>query len=213
MKTTPVIIVGAGGHGRVLLDALVQTGSEVIGLCDSDAGRHGGTIHGLPVLGGDEIVFQHDPAEVLLVNGVGSIRTLDARSSVYDKFASRGYRFLGVKHPYAMVSPRSTVDPTAQIMAGAIIQIDVKIRHDCIVNTGAVVDHDCLIEAHVHIAPGATLSGAVHVGAESHIGTGATVIQGIRIGKKCMIAAGAVVVDDIVDGGTVAGVPARKIRA
>ena len=87
-----------------------------------------------------------------------------------------------------------------------------RIKDNAIVNTRAVADHDCRIGAHVHLAPGAVLSGGVIVGNGTHVGTGAGVIQGVRIGKGCLVAAGAAVTVDVEDGAAVAGVPARRMN-
>ncbi len=93
-------------------------------------------------------------------------------------------------------------------MAGAVVNIGTRVKENSIINTNASVDHDCLIGAHVHIAPGVTLSGGVTVGEGSHIGTGASVMQGIEIGANVIVGAGAVVIDNIETGKTVCGVPA-----
>jgi len=73
------------------------------------------------------------------------------------------------------------------------------------------VDHDCQIGDHVHIAPGAALSGSVMMGEGCHVGVGATVMQGKTIGQGAVVGAGAVVVDDVAPGVTVYGVPAREM--
>jgi UDP-perosamine 4-acetyltransferase len=93
-----------------------------------------------------------------------------------------------------------------------VIQADASIGANSLINTGARVDHDCVIDEHVHIAPGAVLSGGVAVGTRSHIGVGATVIQRVCIGKCCLIAAGAVVVSDVADDCRMAGVPAKVLK-
>lgn len=212
MKKLPVIIIGAGGHAKVVLDILLLIGTEVLGFSDLDSAKAGQSVHGCPILGDDETVLRNDPVSVLLANGVGSVGDMRARKAVFDKYSSKGYGFMMVIHPTAIVSPRSDIGPGVQIMAGAIVQVDSVISDNCIVNTGAIVEHDCHIGAHVHLAPGVTLSGDVTVGAGSHVGTGATIMQGVRIGRRCTVAAGAVVISDIDDDTRVAGVPAMELR-
>ncbi len=212
MKKRPVIIVGAGGHARVLFDILLQTDHEVLGFADIDlAGTEGG-LHGKPILGGDEFILRNKPQHVLLANGVGSTGNIQRRKAVFEKFSIEGFEFVNVIHPTATISPRSEIGSCTQVMAGSIVQTGARISRNCIVNTGAIVEHDCQIESHVHLAPGVTLSGGVFVGQETHVGTGSTVVQGVRIGKGCMVAAGAVVISDVGDGMRVAGVPAREMR-
>jgi sugar O-acyltransferase (sialic acid O-acetyltransferase NeuD family) len=208
--STPLILVGAGGHARVLLDALALSGAKVIGLVDADASLKNRDVMGFPILGDDEVLRRHAPGTIELVNAIGSVGSMRLRKSVYDKLRGAGHVFATVFHPRATLSPHSLLGAGAQIMAGAVVQPGARLGEDTIVNTGATVDHDCVVGAHVHIAPGVTLSGNVSVGDETHIGAGATVIQGVRIGARCTVGAGAVVLDDVRDGVSVAGVPARE---
>lgn len=211
MTGRPVIIVGAGGHAKVLLEILQLRGSEILGFTDLDPKRAGQRIHGLTILGGDESVLGNDPGKVHLVNGIGSTGAMEARKEVFERFTSRGYDFASVVHPAAIISSNSALGTGVQIMAGAVIQIDVTISSNCIVNTGAIVEHDCRIDAHVHLAPGVTLSGGVVVGEQTHVGTGATIVQGVVVGRRCTVAAGAVVITHVKDGTRVAGIPAKEI--
>jgi UDP-perosamine 4-acetyltransferase len=208
----PLIVLGAGGHARVLVDALLGAGLPVRGLTDADPAKTGSAVLGLPVLGGDEEVLALAPEAVLLVNGIGSVRVSASRRKLFEDFKKRGYFFERVIHPSAIVAPDAVLAEGAQIMAGAVLQTGCRIGENAIINTRAAVDHDCVIGSHVHISPGVTLCGNVEVGEGSHIGAGATVIQGVRIGRNCMVAAGAVVIRDIPDGATVAGLPAKEMH-
>ena len=206
----PLILVGGGGHARVLLSTLLQRGKSVIGFISPD--DMGGMLLGIPHIGGDEAAFAYDPTQVLLVNGVGSVATISNRLRVYEYFRNRGYCFASVIHASAIVAPEAELADGVQIMAGAILQTGCVVEEDCIINTGAQIDHDCVIRAHAHIAPGAVLSGNVHVGMRAHVGAGATVIQGVRIGNDSVVGAGAVVLSDVPESRTVVGVPARPIH-
>jgi len=205
----PLVLLGAGGHAKVLLSTLLQNGSHVIGFADSDRSR--GELLGIPYLGADDAVLAHDAAEVLLVNGVGSVGSIGNRLRVYEYFRTRRYVFASVVHSTAIIASEAELAEGVQIMAGAILQPGCVLREDCIVNTGARVDHDCVIGAHAHVAPGAVLSGGVQVGARAHVGAGATVIQGVKIGDGAIVGAGAVVLCDVPASSTVVGVPARPI--
>lgn len=212
MKPHPVIVLGAGGHAKVLIDMLRLRGHEILGIADADAGKHGTTHAGCRVIGGDDAVLQHDPARIRLVNGVGSTDRPQARRRLFDDFRRRGYVFQSVTHPSTVIAGDTVLEEGVQVMAGAVIQPGSRIGMNAIVNTAASVDHDCTIGAHVHLAPGVVLSGNVRVGAGTHIGTGACVIQGIAIGENCVIGAGAVVLEDIPAGMRAAGVPARRMN-
>jgi UDP-perosamine 4-acetyltransferase len=204
-----LIVVGGGGHAKVLVSTLLLSGREVLGFVDVNASIP--KLLSIANLGDDSAAFAHSPEQVRLVNGVGSINSAIRRRKIYERFAERGYAFETVIHPSAIVSLEVEVDEGVQIMAGAVVQPGTRLGMNAIINTGACVDHDCLIEAHVHIAPGATLSGDVRIGRGSHVGTGATIIQGIKVGSGCVVGAGAVVIRDVPDGVTVAGVPATLL--
>ncbi|NTV49358.1 MAG: acetyltransferase [Geobacteraceae bacterium] len=206
----PVIILGAGGHAKVLVDALLVSSAIIVGIVDHSPLLAGTKILGVSVLGGDAVVNEYPPSEIQLVNGLGSVGLPVNRQHLFEKFKGMGYEFANVIHPSAVIASGVVLGEGAQVMAGAVIQPGSHIGINSIINTRASVDHDCTIGDHVHLSPGVTLSGGVAVGACSHIGTGATVIQGISISKGCLIGAGAVVIKDISDGAKVRGVPARE---
>ncbi len=213
MSPPLIVIVGAGGHGKVLAEALRAGGVPVRGFVEADPGRHGGAVLSLPVLGGDNVVFGMSPESVELVNGVGSVANPMQRRAVYEKFVAHGFRFRTVVHPAAVVAPDAILSDGAQAMAGVVVQPGCRIGTDAIINTGARIDHDCVVGEHAHVAPGAILCGNVEIGDGTHVGAGATVIQGCRVGAGVLVAAGGVVVRDIPDGTKVAGAPARAMRS
>lgn len=208
----PLIVLGAGGHAKVLVDALIGAGRPVHGLTDADPAKAGTVVLGVPVLGEDKKVLAFAPETVRLVNGIGSVRVPVLRRQLFDSFKKSGYFFERVVHTSAIIAPDVVLAEGAQIMAGVVLQTGCRIGENAIINTRAAVDHDCVIGSHVHLSPGVTLCGNVEVGEGSHIGAGATVIQGVRIGCNCMVAAGAVVIRDIPDGMTVAGLPAKEMN-
>lgn len=212
MESKPIIVIGGGGHARVVIDALVACGADVRGFVDLDPLKE--EVDGLSRLGGDDSIYElFEPGSVYLVNGIGSLGPPGIRRSIYNRFRQKGYIFKTCIHPRAVVSPQAHLAQGVQIMAGAVVQPGATLRENTIVNTGATVDHDCRVGSHVHIAPGVTLSGDVSIGDCSHIGAGATVIQGIQIGSHSIVGAGSVVIRDVEEGDTVMGVPAtRRIR-
>jgi len=205
----PVIIVGAGGHAAVALDVLRLTGRAVLGLVDDDPDLTGRRVAGHEVLGVGQAVFEHNPADVELVNAIGSVNRPDARAAIFERFHQRGYRFAQVVHPAAGVAASAQLGEGVQVMAGAVIQPGAAVHADALINTRASIDHDTAVGAHTHVAPGVTVCGGVAIGAGCHIGAGATLVQGVRISSGAVVAAGAVVVRDVPAGATVRGVPAR----
>ena len=212
MRTKPVIIIGAGGHGRVLMDILLDIGIQVIGFLDNDATLQGKDFCGVPILGRDEEIVHYQNDKLDLVNGIGSTGVASLRRNIYEKFKAHGFHFRQVIHPSAVISRCAVLDEGVQVMAGAVINIGSRIGENTIINTRASVDHDCRIGKHVHIAPGVTLSGGVMVEAETLVGTGSCVIQGIRIGEGSLVGAGSAVIHDVSNHAMMSGTPAMLIR-
>lgn len=206
------VILGAGGHARVLLAALACRGLCPIG-CLSPVPPPAPWPEGVVHLGGDAHLAMLTPARIQLVNGRGSVGSTSSRRRLYELAKDQRFKFMSVVHPAAVIDKGILAEEGLQVMAGAIVQGGVALGVNVLVNTGAVVDHDCRIGAHCHIATGARLSGEVELGVGVHIGTGASVIQGVRIGEEAIVGAGAVVVKDVPSGATVVGVPARVRHA
>ena len=192
----PVILLGAGGHAKVLLEALQLEGRNVLGLLTPDLEK--GSKHlGLEVLGDDEQLQQFKPSEIDIVNGIGSLPFEQLRWKVSSKMRSWGFRLSTVIHPATVVSSNATLEEGVQIMAGCVIQSGCTIGRDTVINTGTTIDHDCMIGGKTHIAPGCAFSGGVRVGKAVHIGTGCSVIQNIKVGEGAVVAAGTILYQDV----------------
>lgn len=192
----PVIVLGAGGHAKVVVEALRLNGRNIIGVTNKEKNL-GDKFIGINVLGDDSKIFDYSSNEVELVMGIGALPGNNNHWEITARLESEGYSFSQVIHPSAVIAQDVSLDSGVLIMAGVIIQAGAKIGRHCIVNTGCIIDHDCIIDAKCHIAPGVTLSGGVSVGKATHIGTGTSVIQNITIGSDCLIAAGSIVHEDI----------------
>ena len=208
----PIIVIGAGGHGRVVADALRMSGRIVLGFLEANLDLHGRVIDDVRVMGDDTLLSEYPPDVVDLSNGIGSTFSTEARRRVYERLKLRGFRFETVCHPSAIISRSAQFSCGAQVMAGALIQPGAIVGENTIINTGAIVDHGCIIGKHCHVAPGTVLSGDVHIGDSCHIGTGVSIIQGLRIGVGVLVAAGSVVIQDVPSGAWVAGVPAQLME-
>jgi sugar O-acyltransferase (sialic acid O-acetyltransferase NeuD family) len=208
----PIILLGAGGHAKVLIDALRLQSTEILGIVDLDPNKKGLEFMGVPIIGNDTEVMKYPPQKIRLVNGIGSVCVSSLRRQLFESFNCKGYQFESVIHPSAIIANQVTLSEGVQIMAGVVIQAGCQIGVNAIINTGSLVDHDCLIGRHVHIAPGVVISGGVVVDENAHIGTGAVIIQDVRVGSNSLVAAGAVVTRGVSSNLTVAGVPARELR-
>lgn len=200
-----VIVIGAGGHGKVVADIVRSSGDTVLGFLD-DGRTAGDTVCGMPVLGGVEDYVNFLDAKFVV--GIGGA---NARRSIVQKL--KNVRWYTAVHPSAVISAMDThIGEGTVIMAGAIINPCATVGKHCIVNTGSSIDHDNRIGDYTHISVGARLAGTVTVGENVWVGIGATVSNGISVCDDCMIGAGAVVVRSIMEPGTYVGVPARKIK-
>ncbi len=214
MNNKAVIIIGAGGHAKVLLDILLGQNIPVLGFLERDTksceANH--LLYDIPILGTDDDINRYNRTAIDLVNGIGSIGISTVRRKVYERFKKQGYQFRQVIHPSAVISSRTSLEEGVQVMAGAVINIDCQIKEDAIINTRASIDHDCIIGKHAHIAPGSVLSGAVSVGEATLVGVGSCVRQGITIGNQVLIGSGSNVISDIADNIMGYGNPMRQKR-
>ena len=196
MTKKPIIVIGAGGHAKVVIEALMLSGREVIGLLTPDQEK-GAEVSGVKVLGGDSVLSEYDFDEVELANGIGSIPKHKLRWKIAEMMRCKGYCFVTVVHPNSIISSDVFLEEGVQVMAGVIIQSGVVIGKDSIINTGAIIDHDCNIAENCHLAPGVVCCGGVAVGKDAHIGAGAKIIQGVQVGNNSVVAAGTVVFRDV----------------
>jgi sugar O-acyltransferase (sialic acid O-acetyltransferase NeuD family) len=190
----PIIIIGNGGHSRVLQEIILIDHLEVIGVTDAIKSKKNSNFK---VFTDDQILETYTPEDVSLVNGVGSLPKNNSRWDVAKFFTNYGYSFLSIYHPSAIIANDVHIEDGVQLMAGVILQPGVCIGKNSIINTGSIIDHDCIIGENCHIAPGSTLSGGVTIGNNTHVGTGASIIQAISIGENVTIAAGCAVYKDL----------------
>ena len=212
MNERPVYLLGAGGHGRVVLDALLRRSITVVGILDPSMQREQ-KVFDVPVLGGDDWLDRIDPAAAQLVIGVGADPHVDARRALFLAMRRRGFGFLSVCHDSAVVGCECVLGDGCQVMAGAVLQSRVRLGENTVVNTDASVDHDCVLGAHAFVAPGATLCADVRVGEAAFVGAGAVVLPSIEIGANAIVGAGAVVTGPVTEDLVVAGNPAVRIGA
>lgn len=201
-ESLTAVLLGAGGHAKVVLSLAQSAGWSVAAVCDPELARLGHALwRRLRVLGDDAALGRLDPANTVLLNGVGQTIGGSARQRLFEEWLSRGFRFPSLVHPSASVDPSASLAEGAQVMAGAVIQADSSVGANTLINTRASVDHDVVIGAHAHIAPGATLCGGVRVDDGAFVGAGATVVPGRHVGRAAFLAAGALLSHDLPDAG------------
>jgi UDP-perosamine 4-acetyltransferase len=209
MSHLKLILLAAGGHGRVVLDALMAQGLALTGVLDP-ALPVGTAVLGVPVLGADEWLARATAQEVRLANGGGATPTASLRRKMYMQWTQRGFEFVSVRHPSAVVARDVDMAAGCQLMAGTVVQTGARIGLNAVVNTRASVDHDCDLGAHAFLAPGVVLCGGVRVGEGAFIGAGAVVLPGLSVGAHAIVGAGATVTRDVPPGARVLGTPASQ---
>lgn len=199
----PIIIIGAGGHAKVIADIVLKSGDTLLGFLDDAAV---GTVTGeYKVLGtvADCVRFA-DKARFIIGIGNNAIRRKIAEQYALDWHLAI--------HPSAQLALGVMLGEGTVVMANAVINSDTVIGKHCIINSAAVVEHDNVVGDYVHVSPHATLCGVVTVGDNTQIGAGATVKHVTTVCADCVIGAGAAVVEDIDQAGTYVGVPAKRVQ-
>ncbi|MCD4819047.1 MAG: NeuD/PglB/VioB family sugar acetyltransferase [Candidatus Cloacimonetes bacterium] len=203
-----IIVIGGGGHGKVLISILKKIENyNIVGYVDFE---NRGNILGVSYYGTDEKLLSLKD-KPLLALGIGQIKNIAIRKKIVDKFFNNAFSFETIISPNAIINEEVELGEGTVVMDGVVINSGTNIGKYSIVNTNSSVDHDCKIGDFVHIAPGCTLSGEVKLEQNVLVGTGAKIIQGIRIVENVIIAGGSCVMEHIVEKGTFIGVPARKL--
>ncbi len=197
-----LVIIGAGGHGKVIADIAVKNGYSDIAFLDD---RATGACLGFPIIGTSEMLRgQWEPnTEFVIAVGNNAVRKRIAQA--------HDLAWATLIHPSAQIGLEVQIGAGTVVMAGAAVNPCANIGNHCIINTGAVVEHDNVLENYVHLSPDAALGGTVHIGECTHVGIGASVKNNVSICSDAVIGAGAAVITNIDIPGTYAGVPSRLL--
>ncbi|MCQ4726147.1 acetyltransferase [Anaerotignum faecicola] len=186
-----LIVVGAGGHARSVIDIILQNNEyDLIGCIDKSYGT-ANTVSGMddiPIIGNDDML------EEFFISGVKNIFVAigenKLRDKIFKKVSDIGFNAVNVISRRAYISERAKLKKGICVMAGACINVNTVIEDNCIINTNSSIDHDCRIGRSVHIAPGAAISGTVSIGDYTHIGTGVNVIDNVVVGINTFVGGG-----------------------
>ena len=197
-----VWVIGAGGHGKVVVQALIASGQSIAGVVDENQELLGTVILGYSI---ESLETVPVGAKAVIAVGDGMQR---------EKIAHKlELEWQTVVHPSAIIDSTASLGRGCVVMAGAIIQADAVVGNHAIVNTAASIDHDCTIGDFCHISPGARIAGHVKLGSQTLFGTNACVIPNVTIGDQVIVGAGAVVIRNVDSNCTMVGVPARKLKS
>ena len=199
------LILGAGGHGRVVLDTLLQTGAtDVLGFLDNNCDIQGRRVDGVPVLGGIDAVARL--TQDLDIDGVViAIGDNGVRRGLARQLQQLGIPLLNAIHPSATIAHNATLGRNVVVAAGVVICANCQIGDSVILNTGCIVDHQTMIGEGTHICPGVRIAGRVKVEPGVFVGIGATIVPQVTLGCESIIGAGAVVLEDVLPMATVVG--------
>jgi UDP-perosamine 4-acetyltransferase len=204
------IVIGTGGHSRVVLSILSNVGAQVVGLVELGAIRMNEKILNLPVLGGVEVLNKFEGSyeiDVYIAVGDNIIR-----SFWFDSLKARNFSLPNLLSPHAIVDSNAQLGEANIICPRAYIGPEAKLGNNNLINTAAVIEHEVRVGSHCHLAPSSVVAGRSEVEDQTMLGAGSIVIESIRIAKFTMVAAGAVVISNIeIPGSTWIGVPARRL--
>ena len=195
----PLIILGNGGHAKVLLEILTDNNEKLLGTISNEKIDKQKNLPNIKWLGNDDDLKKYGVDEIKIVNGIGFVPGQRKRIEIFEMLKKQKYLFKKIYHPSSFISKSTEVAEGVQILSNAVISTGVSIGENTIINTGSIIDHDCIIERNCHVATGVTCSGNVHIHEGSFIGAGSVIINGITIGKNCIVAAGSVVYKDLPD--------------
>ncbi|MBM4398813.1 MAG: acetyltransferase [Candidatus Cloacimonetes bacterium] len=206
----PVIVIGAGGHAKILIDILMLSSEyyleAVIGREDETAE----TILGHQILKGDTYLEEYLAKGINhAAIGIGAYTDNHRRKEIFDRIKGIGFFIVNLIHPSAIISDSVIMGDGAVIFAGVVANPDVIIGSNVIIATGSTIDHETIIEDHVLVSAGVTVGAGDLIGEGSLLALGSNIISRVSIGKYSLVAAGAVVTCDIPDRTTVYGIPAK----
>ncbi len=208
-KKRTLVIIGAGGHGRVVADCAEQAGdyTDIVFLDDSAAEcKH--TAHWPIVDTVEHWINYRQEADFIVALGNNTVR-----ANIQQQLQASGVNIATIVHPTAAISKHCHLGKGVVVFANAVVNVNTNIADGCIINTGATVDHDCHIGQYCHLSPGVNIAGGVCVETKSWLGIGSSVIEGITIAENSQMGAGAVVTQNTKSGFLYLGVPAKAVRA
>ena len=198
-----LIIIGAGGHGKVIADNALKNGYKNICFVDDNVT---GDVIGFTVVGTCSDIEHLNDGNTDFIIGIGNNAI---RKTIAERY---NVNWVSIVHPTAQIAFNAKIGKGTVVMANAVVNVAATIGNHCIINTSSIVEHDNIIADYVHISPNVALGGTVCIETQTHVGISATISNNVGVCANCIIGAGALVVKDIKESGTYIGVPAENIK-
>lgn len=208
-----VLILGAGGHAKVVIDTIEQDKFEIIGLIDSNEKHLHENVHGIEIIGCDKNLNHFYPQKAgCAFVAIGHMGQYQVRNKIFTILENIGYKLINVIHFSSIIAPSVQLGKGNLILPQTVLNAEVIVGNNNIINTGTIVEHEVSIGNGVHLAPGSTICGGGTISDNVFVGAGSVIIQGISIGKNSIIGAGSVVLSDIPENVIAVGTPAKIIK-
>jgi sugar O-acyltransferase (sialic acid O-acetyltransferase NeuD family) len=206
LKKKTIIIIGSGGHSRIVSEIAILLKYNVKGILDINFKKKKTKefINSIPVLGGEEELKKFDNKSLKLFIAIGDCKL---RKIKYDYYSNLGFEFVNLIHPLVSISKSIKIGSGVMIASGAIINSNVQIKNNVIINSGSIIEHEVIIGNHCHCGPGSIIAGRVKISDGVFLGIGSKIIDNLSIGSNSILGAGSVIIFDIPKNSTVVGVP------
>lgn len=208
-----LIIIGAGGHAKVVIDIVDKNQYDIIGILDKDEEHLHEMVNGVEIIGSDQDAKNYFEKGVQYAFiGVGHLGHSDVRTKLFEKLKTIGFSMINIIAPGVYIADSCSLGEGNLIMPNCVINAEANIGHNNIVNTGAIIEHEVFIGNNVHLAPGTIIAGRSRVEDGTFVGAGSVIIQNLEIGKNSIIGAGSTVLSSVGDNSVAVGSPAKIIR-
>lgn len=209
INSKKAIVIGAGGHARIVLDTLELLDFKITGIIDINFKGVKETIFNHEILGNMDKLRNYSPEDHVVVIAVGDI---EKKKELYQYITALGFLMPVIIHPSATVSGHAKISAGTFINSGAVVNAAAEIGENVLINTSAVVEHEVVVGSHCHIAPGAIVAGRTKIGESTFIGAGSILINNISVGSRVTVGAGSVIISDLENESTYVGIPGKKIK-
>ena len=205
-----LIIVGDGGHAKVIIDIILKMDKyKILGVTSKQ--KKEGMFFGVPILGSDDILKRYyDEGCKNIVIGLGGFKDNLLRTKIFNEYYEKGFNIVNIIDPSSIISPTVKLGMGVVIFPGVILNTEVRINNNVIIATGSSIDHESIIEENSLISAGVTIGANTILRSGVLCALGSKVVSAIEIGKNTLIAAGAVVVNDLPNNSRVFGIPAKE---